>query len=436
MQPDGVQLDPAATTARHSERVDELVTGRCEQMIDDLARAVSHASINPSRTERRDEQVGEARFQRFFATLCAAKGLPAGLQETQLEDRPNVVVTLPGDPGRSSLLLNSHCDVVAADETDWQHPPFEAHTADGFLSGRGAVDAKGSLLAMLQAVWIARDIAGDTLGPITLTSVVDEEAGGGGTEAWLRESERLGLPLPDAAIVGEPTGLRPSTATRGARSFRLTVRGLGAHAGEAFRGVNAVKLALRYVEALEALHQRLADRADARLWPELDTPYVFNLGHIAGGTTFASVAADCALEGVVGWVPPDTLASMSAEVERVVTEVTEADAWLRRHPPEWVWGWLAFDAVATRADHPLVRLVGAEARRQGHQGEPRGLLAGTDMRLLVGRASIPTINFGPGDMSQGHAANERLEIDQYLDAVRILANVILHWCLADKGGAA
>jgi acetylornithine deacetylase/succinyl-diaminopimelate desuccinylase-like protein len=39
-------------------------------------------------------------------------------------------------------------------------------------------------------------------------------------------------------------------------------------------------------------------------------------------------------------------------------------------------------------------------------------------------------------MSQGHAANERLEIDQYLDAVSILANVVLRWCLADKGGAA
>ena len=412
-----------------------LVTERREQFVNDLEEAVSLASINPARTERRDDQVGEARFQHFFQELCRVKGLPATLRESHLEARPNVEVALPGDLSRRSLLLNGHCDVVAADEPNWNHPPFEARVADGYVRGRGAADAKGSLLAMLQAVWIARELAGDALGPITLTSVVDEEAGGGGTEAWLRDQERFGKPLPDAAIVGEPTGLQPSTATRGARSFQLAVRGLGAHAGEAYRGVNAINLAMRFVEALEALHRDLACRADAQLWSELDTPYVFNFGRIGGGSSFASVAADCEIEGVVGWVPPDTLASMSARVERVVAEVTQADPWLQKHPPEWRWSWLAFEASQTPTGHPLAHLLEEESRRYGYRGEPRGLLAGTDMRLLRS-FDIPTVNFGPGDMSQGHAANEQLEISQYLDAIRILANVILRWCLAKKGGAA
>ena len=37
-------------------------------------------------------------------------------------------------------------------ETEWQHPPFGGEVADGFIWGRGAVDCKGQVVAILQAV--------------------------------------------------------------------------------------------------------------------------------------------------------------------------------------------------------------------------------------------------------------------------------------------
>lgn len=426
--------EAGAMAADWRDLLNDLVAERRDQIVSDLVDAVSCASINPARATGPGDGIGEGPFQAYFLDLCRAKGLPAALQETHLDDRPNVELELTGHPHRQSLLLNSHCDVVAADEPAWRRPPFEAHIVDGHVVGRGAADAKGSLLAMLQAVWIAREVAGDELGTITLTSVVDEEAGGGGTNAWLERRERLGGALPDAAIVGEPTGLRPGIATRGGRSFQLEVKGLGAHAGEAYRGVNAVMLAMRYVEALGELHRGLADRADPRLWPGLETPYVFNLGRIAGGRSFGSVAADCQIEGVVGWVAPDTLSSMSTKAEQVLARVTQSDSWLSSHPPEWRWGWLAFEAAEIDENHELVQLITQEISHRGHSGEARGLMAGTDMRLLVGRGGIPTVNFGPGDMAQGHSANESLSLNDYLDAVRILAQVILRWCTATRRG--
>jgi acetylornithine deacetylase len=430
----GVAVGSADLRADLRLAVDRLVAERGDEMVDDLLAAVSHASINPTRAPGGGEGVGEGPFQEFLLGLCRAKGLPAAAQGTGLPGRPNVEVELAGDPGRHSLLLNSHCDVVTADEPGWAHPPFEPRIVDGSVVGRGASDAKGSLMAMLEALWVAREVAGEGLGTVTLTSVVDEEAGGGGTAAWLQRRETVGGALPDAAIVGEPTGLRPAIVTRGARSFHLRVRGRGAHAGEAYEGVNAVRLAMRYVDALEELHQGLAVRADPRLWPGLATPYVFNLGRVQGGDSFGSVAAECEVEGVVGWVPPDTLESMSEEVEKAVDAVTASDAWLAGHPPEWRWGWLAFDAGRTPEGHELVRLLGEEAASRGLPAEPCGLMAGTDMRLLVVRGGIPTVNFGPGDMAQGHSANERLPLDEYLDAIRILAHVILRWCSTPRRG--
>src|SRR5690606_4080937 len=104
------------------------------------------------------------------------------------------------------------------------------------------------------------------------------------------------------------------------------------------------------------------------------------------------------------------------------------DPWLSVHPPGWRWGWLAFDAAQTPAGHEIVRLLSEGSDSRGRPAEPRGLMAGTDMRLLADRGGIPTVNFGPGQMAQGHSANEELPLDEYLDAVRILTQVILRWC--------
>ncbi len=58
-------------------------------------------------------------------------------------------------PDLNPVVLTGHLDVVAVDpstEAEWQHPPFGGEVADGFIWGRGAVDCKGQVVAILQAV--------------------------------------------------------------------------------------------------------------------------------------------------------------------------------------------------------------------------------------------------------------------------------------------
>jgi carboxypeptidase PM20D1 len=51
------------------------------------------------------------------------------------------------------LILTAHQDVVpAGDLGAWKHPPFDGIVADGFVWGRGALDDKSGLLALLEAV--------------------------------------------------------------------------------------------------------------------------------------------------------------------------------------------------------------------------------------------------------------------------------------------
>ena len=59
------------------------------------------------------------------------------------------------DSAAPGLLLTGHLDVVPVDagsEARWTHPPFAGVVADGFVWGRGALDDKASVLAILEAV--------------------------------------------------------------------------------------------------------------------------------------------------------------------------------------------------------------------------------------------------------------------------------------------
>src|SRR6266513_1079817 len=59
------------------------------------------------------------------------------------------------DPGLAPLVLLAHQDVVPIEpgtEGRWTEPPFEGRIAAGYVWGRGALDDKGSLVGLLEAV--------------------------------------------------------------------------------------------------------------------------------------------------------------------------------------------------------------------------------------------------------------------------------------------
>ncbi len=103
-----------------------------------------------------------------------------GVASTLLEAEPgrtNLVARLRGDGSAPPLLLTAHLDVVEADPTQWQHPPFSGALADGCLWGRGAIDMK-NMAAMCLA--IVRQLArqGTPLRrDVIFAAVADEEAG-------------------------------------------------------------------------------------------------------------------------------------------------------------------------------------------------------------------------------------------------------------------
>ncbi|XP_050041567.2 N-fatty-acyl-amino acid synthase/hydrolase PM20D1-like [Dermacentor andersoni] len=56
------------------------------------------------------------------------------------------------DPKLVPYMLCAHTDVVPADATKWHHPPFVGQVLDGEIWGRGAIDAKGILMGIMEAL--------------------------------------------------------------------------------------------------------------------------------------------------------------------------------------------------------------------------------------------------------------------------------------------
>ena len=103
-----------------------------------------------SRSDPADEDRGA--FARF--RVDARRAVPAGARRLELEliDGGEPAVPLGGEgTGRPSVLM-AHHDVVPADEPGWPHDPFAAELVDGRIWGRGTLDDKGTLVALLEAI--------------------------------------------------------------------------------------------------------------------------------------------------------------------------------------------------------------------------------------------------------------------------------------------
>src|ERR687898_2650002 len=92
-------------------------------------------------------------------------------------DRPSLIARLPGAGTGPPFLMQGHIDVVPA-EGDWDHPPFSADVADGYVWGRGALDMKGGVAMMIAAFLRAAVADAPPRADVVLCVLSDEEARG------------------------------------------------------------------------------------------------------------------------------------------------------------------------------------------------------------------------------------------------------------------
>ena len=120
--------------------------------------------------------------------------------------------------GPGGLVLAGHSDTVPYDPQLWASDPLKLTEVDGRWVGLGSCDMKGFFALVIEAVLPL--LEHDFKQPLLILATCDEESSMSGARA-LAEA---GQPLGRAAVIGEPTGLRPIRMHKGILMDRIDIR--------------------------------------------------------------------------------------------------------------------------------------------------------------------------------------------------------------------
>lgn len=333
---------------------------------------------------------------------------------TRIEPEPGRVSLVaelpPGKPGedRPRLLVNGHLDVVPVDRSGWSREPFEPCVDQGRLYGRGSADMKGGIAAAICALDVLGRAGRAPACDLVFHFVADEERGGRlGTQALLE----AGLLEGDACLIPEPTDLALCIAERGLYQARITVHGRPGHGSRPREAVSAIEHAARLVLALHA-----ADFGDP--WHPLLGQPTANVGTIAGGTAFNTVAESCLLGLDRRLLPGVDAAQAEAGIRARISSARIEG--LRYDLELDAYG----EASEMPPDDPFAVLVGdAVAEATGTRPEAIGMSFTTDARFLRNQAGIPTVVCGPGAVEQAHCDDEHVTVQRLVEATATYARL-------------
>lgn len=182
------------------------------------------------------------------------------------------------------VLLMSHMDVVDA-TGKWKHPPFEGVIENGLIYGRGAVDTKCSLCAILEAVESLLDEGFVPETDVYIASSNNEEITGDGAVKTVDYLDKKGIRL--ALVMDEGGAVMSSGANlmdtgcamvgvfeKGRANIRFFADSLGGHASVPFRGSPYSRLArLMYKLEYKSPFKKKMTKPVRRMFHEM-APYM------------------------------------------------------------------------------------------------------------------------------------------------------------------
>ena len=408
------------------------------------------------------------------AQYIAAVLREEGMESQTLEAAPgrgSIITRLHGDGSAGPLLLMSHLDVVPAEAAEWDHPPFAAEVADGYVWGRGSCDTKDLTAAQLAILLTLKREGVPLKRDIILAATADEEAGADNGMTWLAQNHWPLLECEYAINEGGGNGVEIAgrhfytcqTGEKGVSWIKLTTRGTAGH-GSMPREDNAVarlctvvsqlahaQLPQHITQTVERMARGIADtlglpesllsalfdpQREAYVleqmsqYPELVATLKATLHNTVSPTILqagqkANVIpgqASATVDGRI--VPGETHESFLQELRPYIGEDVEVEFIQRSMPYE------------SEPASPLFDLMGQvlQQRDPGCILAPYIVPGATDGRILA-RRGVKVYGFAPTQAEPGwpalemaHARNERISLANMHFETSVLYEVVRRFC--------
>lgn len=351
----------------------KILQSNIQQAVDLLQMLISTPSIS------RDESEAADRLQLFIQ-----RGAPFAVDMHRHIN--NIWCVSPNfDSTRPTLLLDAHIDTVKP-VSNWSSQPFTPIVDGDKITGLGANDDGGSLVALLQIFYLICQ-SEQRYNTVFLASAEEEVSGKNGIESVLPL-----LPPISCAIIGEPTQMQPAVAEKGLMVLDCTAHGVSGHAARG-EGINAIYGAMSDIEWVRTYKfpKTSSMLGDVRM----------SVTQINAGTQH-NVTPDCC--SFVVDVRSNEYYSNAALLDIIKSNIS-SDAIPRS---------LRLNSSSIPLTHPLVQ----RAVELGLQ--PFGSPTLSNQALL----DIPTLKIGPGDSARSHTANEYILISEISKGMELFAKML------------
>jgi putative selenium metabolism hydrolase len=324
--------------------------------------------------------------------------------------------------GSRVILADAHIDTVdPGDPEEWGFDPLEGRIEDGSIKGRGVIDDKGCLSAMVFAGRAIKELGcGDDVTFWISGSISEEDVEGSCVRAMMEHNTDI---RPNLILVGEASEMMIIRGHKGRALIKMVVKGKAAHASAAWKGENALIKALPLIDGIDKKNDFEAEPFLGKGSIEVtnivcDTP---SLNTIPGKVTIIAdrrISLGETRREILDELAP--LLALSDATATIDTERIKTYTGYEIIQEDYFAGWVL------EAEHPAVRAAASAYKAiTGKDAKIGAWNFCTNATYLCGSLGIPSIGFGPGDESLCHSSSETLSIDELVISAAVYAMVPL-----------
>lgn len=354
----------------------------------------------------------------------------AGFDEVRIDGLGSIIGRIGSGP--RLIAFDAHIDTVyPGDLSQWEFDPFSPFVRDGKVWGRGTVDQKGGMAAMIHAGRMIREMGLNEQFTLLFTGTVMEEDCDGLCWQYLIKEEKI---RPELVVITEPTNMNIYRGHRGRMEMEVEVKGVSCHGSAPERGDNAVYKAARMALEVERLNERL--RSD----PFLGKGTITVTEVRSSGPSLCAVPDGAALHLDRRLTLGETKESAVAEVEEAARRAGVVDA--RVVVPQYAEPAYTGTVYPTEKYYPTWALEESSPWLRQAVAAYQGVLGraplvdkwsfSTNAVAIAGMQGIPCLGLGPGNEVHAHAANEACPVEHLSGAAAFYTALVA--VLNEKAG--
>ena len=352
------------------------------------------------------------------ASVIVAEMKSLNYDEVWTDDVGNIIGKINGNGG-PTVMLNGHMDIVDPGPADgWPEPAYSGKVIGDQLWGRGSVDMKGPVAAMIYGAAQFKQLDILPPGDVLMTVAVMEEIAGLGSQFLATHTTA------DVAIVGEPSRNELRLGHRGRIELQVKFSGRSAHASAPDLAINPHFAAAKFLQRLESLSLQ----SDPVLGKATIAPTLYLTDQQSANVIPSEVIVYLDWRNVPAETPELALKTLEALIDSA-NDGSTATVSVTEQPRRCYTGVThdfasIFPPFATAPKSPLAstaeKVIEAST---GKSANPDVWQFATDGGHLA-LAGIPIVGFGPGDDRLAHTNQEQISIEELKTASATYAPLI------------